>query len=190
MKSNIDAFNAFIKEAKINYSRLTTAQEWDADVWASKGDLAGTDDNRSLYFTKIYKTSHINAGIIENISYIDLCKAFAVNNVHRKVFQSLQNDLKEMKYFHRALLQVKGAAEPWLLDDSVLEQLESSLIASDYLDIAKVLPNCLKVVLQLKVKGIISIGITFRNTHKTKLSYEQKALSSRRKKAQSIDDNE
>lgn len=190
MRSNIDAFNAFIKEAKESYSMLNTAQEWDADVWASKGDLAGNDEKFSLHFTKIFKTSHINAGVITNRSYINLCKALAVNNVHRKVFSSLQNDLKEMKYLHRALLQVKGAAEPWLLDDAVLEQLESSLVASDFSDIAKTLSNCLKVTVKLKVKGVIEVGITFRNTYKPKLHNEQKALNRRRKKAQSIDDNE
>lgn len=190
MRSNIDAFNAFIKDAKERYSMLTTTQEWDADVWASKGDLSGNDEKASLRFTKTVKTNHINAGVITNRRYIDLCKALAVNNVHSKVFASLQNDLKEMKYLHRALLQVKGEAEPWLIDDAVLEQLESSLVASDFADIAKTLSNCLKVTVQLKGKGIISVGITFRNTHKPKIHNEQKALNRRRKKAKSIDDNE
>jgi len=190
MRSNIEVFNAFIKDAKERYSMLTTAQEWDADVWASKSDLAGNDEKASLRFTKIFKTNHINAGVITNRNYIDLCKALAVNNAHRKVFSSLQNDLKEMKYLHRALLQVKGAAEPWLLDDAVLEQLESSLVASKFADIARTLSNCLKVTVQLKIKGVIEVGITFRNTYKPKLNNEQKALSRRRKKAQSIDDNE
>jgi hypothetical protein len=190
MRSNIDAFNAFIKEAKERYSMLTTAQEWDADVWASKGDLAGTNEKDSLRFTKIFKTSRINAGVITNRSYIDLCKALAVNNVPRLVFSSIRQDQKHMKYFHQALLQVKGTAEPWLLDDAVLGQLESSLVASGYVDITKMLNNSLKVMGQLKTKGVIPVGITFRNTHKPKLANEQKALNRRRKKAQSIDDNE
>ncbi|MBL4761458.1 MAG: hypothetical protein JKY93_02010 [Gammaproteobacteria bacterium] len=190
MKSNIDAFNAFIKEAKESYLGLTTAQEWDADVWASKDDFAGNDEKASLHFTKIFKTNHINAGVITNRGYIDLCKALAVNNVHKKVFSSLQNDLKEMKYLHQALLHVKGTAEPWLLDDAVLEQLEASLIATNYVGMPKTLSNSIKVMIQLKIKGIIEVGITFTHTHKPKLTNEQKALNRRRKKAQSIDDNE
>lgn len=190
MRSNIGAFNEFIKEAKELYSRLTTAQKWDADVWASKDDFAGTDEKASLWFAKTFKTKYMNAGVITNRHYIDLCKALVVNNVHRKIFISIQNDLKEMKFLHRALLQVKGTAEPWLLDDSVLEQLESSLVASGFSDMAKILPSCLKVMVQLKAKGIIEVGITFSNTHKPKLLNEQKALNRRRKKAQSIDDNE
>jgi len=190
MRSNIKAFNVFIKEAKERYSMLTTAQEWDADVWASKDDFAGNNEKISLHFTKIFKTDHINAGVITNRSYIDLCKALAVNNVHRKVFASIQHDLKAMKYLHRALLQVKGTAEPWLLDDAVLGQLESSLVASDYAGIAMMLFDSLKVMVQLKTKGVIPVGITFHNTHKPKLNNEQKALNRRRKKAQSIDDNE
>lgn len=190
MRSNIKAFNIFIKEAKERYSMLTTAQEWNVDVWASKGDLSGNDEKASLYFTKIVKTSHINAGVITNRSYIDLCKALVVNNVHKKVFASLQRDLKEMKYLHQALLQVKGTAEPWLLDDAVLEQLESRLIASGFSEIHNMLSTRLVVLAQLKIKGVIPVGITFVNTHKAKLHKEQKTLNRRRKQAQSIDDNE
>jgi hypothetical protein len=190
MRSNIDAFNTFIKEAKEQYARLTTAQEWDVDSWASKGDLAGTDETHSLHFTKIVKTKHMNAGVITNRRYIDLCKALAVNNIHKKVFLSIQNDLKEMKFLHRALLQVKGTADPWLLDDAVLEQLESSLVASGFSDMVKILPNCLKVMVQLKTKGVIQVGITFSHSYKPKLTNEKKALNHRRKKAKSIDDNE
>jgi len=190
MKSNIDALNAFIKEAKKSYSRLTTSQKWDADVWASKGDLAGNNENLSLHFAKTFKTDYINASVITSRSYIDLCKALVVNNVHKKVFRSLQSDLMVMKHLHQALLHVKGTAEPWLLDDAVLEQLESSLIASKLVEIARTLSNSLTVMAQLKTNGVIPVGITFRNTHKSKPQKEQEALNRRRKKTQSIDDNE
>jgi hypothetical protein len=190
MKSNIDALNTFINKAKKSYKGLDTAQKWGADKWASKGFLEGTDENASLHFTKYRKSKHTNAGVITNKSFIDLCKALAVNNAQRKVFKTLQCNLNYMKYLHRALLQAKGSAEPWLLDDAVLEQLESSLVASDYTDIAKMLAESLKLITQLKTKGIISVGITFTHTHKAKLIKEQKELNYRRKKAQSIDDNE
>ena len=190
MRSNIDAFNAFIKQAKERYSMLTTAQEWDADVWASKDDFAGNDEKLSLHFTKIFKTKHTNSAVITNRSFIDLCKALAVNNVQRKVFTSIQCDLSYMKYLHQALLQVKGTTEPWLFNDAVLEQLESSFVASGYSDIGKLVNFSLGVLVQLKTKGVIPVGITFRNTHKAKLHIEQKALNRRRKLAQSIDDNE
>jgi hypothetical protein len=190
MRSNINALNTLIAEAKERYAMLTTAQEWEDDVWISKGEFSGNVERASLQFTKIFKTTHINASVINNRNYINWCKSIAVNNVHKKVFSSLQNDLKEMKFLHQALLQVKGTAEPWLLDDAVLEQLEASLIASGYIDIAKMLLSCLRIMVQLKTNGVIPVGLTFANTHKPKLNNEQKALSRRRKKAQSIDDNE
>lgn len=190
MRSNIDAFNAFIEQAKEHYATLTTAQLWDADIWVSKGDFSGNSPTASLHFTKIFKNKYINAAVINNSNYINWCKAVVTINVKTKVFSSLRRDLKDMKYLHQALLNVKGTAEPWLLNDAVLEQLETGLIASGYVDKYSLLRSCLKIMVQLKLKGVIHVGITFTNTHKLRPYTELKALNQRRKKAQSIDDNE
>ncbi|MCJ8350873.1 hypothetical protein [Moritella sp.] len=190
MRSNIDAFNAFIEQAKEHYATLITAQSWDADIWTSEGDFSGNSPTASLHFTKILKSKHINASVINNRNYINWCKAVTTMNVHKMVFASLQRNIKDMKYLHQALLHVKGAAEPRLLDDAVLEQLETNLIASGYMTIYKLLNSCLKKTMQLKAMAIIHVGITFTHTHKQRPNTEQKALNQRRKKAQSIDDNE
>ncbi|SHO23887.1 Putative uncharacterized protein [Moritella viscosa] len=190
MRSNIDAFNAFIEQAKEHYATLTMAQLWGADIWVSKGELSENEKTASLHFTKIYSRKFIRVSDITNRNYINWCKAVTTMNIRKKGFSTLQNNLKSMKYLHQALLDAKGTDEPWLLDDTVLEQLEKSLIASDYSEIYKLLNFCLRQIAELKTNGVIHVGITFTNTHKMVQSAELKALSQRRKKAQSIDDNE
>ena len=191
MRSNIEAFNVLIEQAKARYAKLELAQEWDSDIWESKGDLAGTNEKASLHFATMNSPKYADSFVINNRRYIDLCKAQIVSNISKKTFSSIQTGiLIALKHLYWAQLQVKGVNDPWLLDDAVLTQLESNLVAGGYVDIVKLLSNILTLMKSLKSCGVITVGITFVNTHKKKATTDLKKLIHRHKKNASIDDNE
>lgn len=190
MLSNIESFNAYIEKAKKRYSQLTMAQEWDDDIWASQGDLAENDEGKSIYFSSMGKTKYCNCFIINNRDYIDWCKAQVVNQISNKSFQALTSGVSYLKHLYFSLVQIKGSGAPWLLNDAVLTKMESNLISGEYVELNKYLVFCINAVKELYNSGIVTVGITFENTHKPSLSPQMKKLYRRRKKSAAIDDNE
>lgn len=189
MRNNIEAFNSYIEKAKKSYEKLSTVQKWDADSWAAKGDLLATNQNLNLHFA-VLRSHKSGTSVITNRNYINWCKAQVANNMAGISFATHIIKVASMKHLYKALLEVKGVGDPWLLDDEVLAQMNSNLVSEAHVELKRQVSNCLDLMRKLYAYGVIPVGITFVNPHKRKQRAEEKELQERRKKADSIDDNE
>lgn len=179
-----------VDQAKERYAMLSVMQEWDSDTWIAKGDFAEGNEKQSLHFAVTKKTVYVDAFVVVNRNYIDWCKSVIMNNFSSKVFGTLVGYVNCMKHLYRALLKVKGAGDPWLLDDTVFKQLEENLVEINFGEKYAVISRCLGLVNELRVKGIVPVGITFETEQLRKSEAAQIELNRRRRKTASIDDNE
>ena len=95
------------------------------------------------------------------------------------------------KHLFFSLREVKAKTHPMFIDDQVLIDLEKRLTDLNYSDTKKLMEKILALVLELKHRGIIALGITYDHQHLLRrIDSKQKSLNQRRLNDTAIDDTE
>jgi len=192
MKDNIEAFNEYIELAKRDYIYLETEQNWDADYWKGKGAFLAAREDVNLPFIIVNKSKYQSSMIIDDRDYINWMKAVATRGATERITGStIFRYLGFQKHLFFSLREVKAKTHPMFIDDQVLIDLEKRLTDLNYSDTKKLMEKILALVLELKHRGIIALGITYDHQHLLRrIDSKQKSLNQRRLNDTAIDDTE